>query len=292
MAHSHDHTQTRNEKRLLIALVLTGGFMLAEAVGGWLAGSLALMADAAHMFVDAAALALAWGAAHMAGRPADSRRSYGYQRFQVIAALINGVFLIGLVAWIVVEAADRIISPVAVDAPLMLGIAVLGLIVNLAVYAILHSGARNINMEGALLHVMGDLLGSVAAIIAAVLILLYDLRIADPLLSLLVAGLILRSAVALVRKAAHILMEGTPEGLDIDELKATLVREIPEVEDAHHLHVWLLTSEHPLLTIHIRVKDIRHAETLLPRIKDLLRREYGIGHSTIQIETEACADHS
>jgi cobalt-zinc-cadmium efflux system protein len=299
-AHSHDHdhghahgqdASADNERRVLWTLVLTAVLMVAEVVGGIAAGSLALLADAGHMLTDTASLTLAWAAFRIGRRPHDTRRSYGYHRFQVLAAFVNGVALIAVVGWIAIEATRRLLSPIAVEGGLLLVIASVGLLVNVASFALLHGGDReNLNMRGAALHVMGDLLGSIAAMIAGAVIYLTGWTPIDPLLSVLVALLILRSAWLLVRKSAHILLEGTPDWLDVDELKTELVAAIPAVQDVHHVHAWMLTSERPLLTMHARVRDDADRDQILRSIRGFLERDYGIGHATIQIEPAGCAD--
>jgi cobalt-zinc-cadmium efflux system protein len=292
--HGHAHGQDAsadNERRVLWTLVLTAVLMVAEVVGGIAAGSLALLADAGHMLTDTASLTLAWAAFRIGRRPHDARRSYGYHRFQVLAAFVNGVALIAVVGWIAIEATRRLLSPIAVEGGLLLVIASVGLLVNVASFALLHGGDReNLNMRGAALHVMGDLLGSIAAMIAGAVIYLTGWTPIDPLLSVLVALLILRSAWLLVRKSAHILLEGTPDWLDVDELKTELVAAIPAVQDVHHVHAWMLTSERPLLTMHARVRDDADRDQLLRAIRGFLERDYGIGHATIQIEPAGCAD--
>jgi len=298
--HTHDHThaagahreQNSDSRRLALALALTGGFAVVELVGGIAAGSLALIADAGHMVTDAMALALAWMAARMAARPADAKRSFGYHRFQIVAALVNGLTLIGIVGWIVVEAFERLLTPVDVTAGLMLVIAAIGLAVNLLVFFILHGGSReNLNLQGALLHVLGDLLGSVAAIIAGVVILGTGWMPIDPLLSLIVAALILRSAWSLVKRSAHILLEGTPEWLDVPGMRRELADSVPGVCDVHHVHVWSLTPARLMLTMHVTLEDDDGDPAAVIRvIKRRLHQEYGIDHSTIEIEYGDCAD--
>ena len=208
----HDHAHRRatadNQRNVFWAMVLTGGFMVAEAIGGVIAGSLALIADAGHMLTDAAALGLAWAAFRVGRWPQDARRTYGYHRFQVLAAFVNALALVAIVGWIAIEAVRRLFDPVEIMGGLMLAIAALGLLVNLCAFAILRRGDhQNLNVQGALLHVLGDLLGSIAAIVGALVILWTGWTPIDPLLSLLVAGLILRSAWRLLRKSAHILLE-------------------------------------------------------------------------------------
>jgi cobalt-zinc-cadmium efflux system protein len=289
--HDHDKGAADNERRVFLAMLLTGGFMVVEVAGGIAAGSLALLADAGHMLTDCAALALAWMAFRIGRRPQDARRSYGYHRFQVLAAFVNGIALIAIVGWIAIEAARRLLAPVEVLGGLMLVIAVLGLLVNLAAFWILHGGDReNLNIQGAALHVLGDLLGSVAAITAGLVIVWTGWTPIDPLLSLLVALLILRSAWLLVRKSGHILLEGTPDWLDVEQLSAELAAAVPEVENIHHVHCWMLTSERPLLTMHARLRAGADQYEVLLAIRRVLERDYGIGHATIQIEPARSAD--
>ncbi len=276
---------------MLWAFVLTAGFMGAEVAGGLISGSLALLADAAHMLTDAAALALAWLAFRIARRPADPRRSYGYDRGQVLAAFTNGAVLVAIVLWIFVEAVQRLMTPVPVEGGLMLGVATLGLVVNLAAFFILHGGdRRNLNLRGAAAHVLGDLLGSAAAILGALVILWTGWMPIDPILSILVGLLVLRSAWLVVRESVHILLEGTPAGIEPTELRAALLEDIPALVDVHHIHAWSLTPERPLLTLHARVGETADAQATLERIKQVLAQRYGIDHSTIQIERGDCGD--
>lgn len=286
-------TYADRRRRLLLALTVTGLFTVIEAAGGWLAGSLALLADAAHMLTDTAALGFAWVAAGVSGRGADERRSYGYHRVQVLAGLINGLVLVGIVAWIAVEALRRFAEPQPVAGALMLGVAAAGLVVNLWVFRTLHQGEHqhDLNIRGAVLHVLGDLFGSLGAIAAAVVILTTGWTPIDPVLSLAVCVLVLVSAGRLLREAVHILLEGTPGHVDIAEIKQRLQEEVTEVDSVHHVHVWSLTPEHPLLTLHADISDRRDSDAALRRIKQILKDRFNITHSTIQIETEGCADH-
>jgi cobalt-zinc-cadmium efflux system protein len=294
--HGHGHAHVHgagadNEKRVLWAFVLTAGFMGAEVAGGLISGSLALLADAAHMLTDAASLALAWIAFRIARRPADPRRSYGYDRGQVLAAFVNGAVLVAIVLWIFVEAVQRLRDPVPVEGGLMLVVAALGLVVNIAAFLILHGGdRRNLNLRGAAAHVLGDLLGSAAAILGALVILWTSWMPIDPILSMLVGLLVLRSAWLVVRESVHILLEGTPAGIDPKELRAALLADIPALEDVHHIHAWSLTPERPLLTLHAQVGESADAQAALKRIKQVLAQRYGIDHSTIQIERGDCGD--
>ncbi|CBV41904.1 cation diffusion facilitator family transporter [Halomonas elongata] len=297
MSHHHDHGahgSHDSQRRLGWAILLTGSFMVAELVGGVLSGSLALLADAGHMLTDAAALALALFAAWISRRPADTRRSYGYHRVQVLAAFVNGLTLIAIVVWIAIEAVRRLFAPVSVAGSTMLVIAGLGLVVNLVVFAILHMGDReNLNIRGAALHVLGDLLGSVAAIVAAVVILLTGWTPIDPLLSLLVAALILRSAWKLTRESGHILLEGTPEGLDVDRVKRELAEQLPAVRDVHHVHAWSLTPGRHLMSLHAILEEGADQERVLVDIKTMLSDSFAVEHATIQVESwRGCVDES
>lgn len=289
------HQAPAGERRMLWAMLLTGGFTVAEAVAGVLSGSLALLADAGHMLTDTAALAIAWLAARLSQRPPDRLRSYGYQRLQVIAALLNGVGFIAIVAWILVEALQRLRQPLEVLGAPMLVVAVLGLLVNLLVLALLHHGHahgdhHDLNLRAAMLHVIGDLLGSVAAIAAAGVILVTGWMPIDPLLSVLVALLILRSALAVVRQSLHILLEGTPEDFDRAALERALVRAVPGVTGLHHIHVWSLTPEQPLLTMHVDVAELGDYHRTLLAIRRVLSEDFAIHHATVQIEPGPCAD--
>jgi len=282
-----------NMKRVIVALALTGTFMVVEVIGGLVAGSLALLADAGHMLTDTMALALAAIAFHVAKRPADARRTFGYQRFQILAAFVNGLSLLVIVGWILFEAMRRFVAPVEVAGPTMLVVAAAGLLVNVIAFAVLHGGDQdNLNIRGAALHVAGDLLGSVAAIVAAVVIIYTGWMAIDPLLSIAVAFLILKSAWALVQQSAHVLLEGAPAWLDRDEMQRTIIERVPEVEGIHHVHVWGLTPQDLMLTMHVRVaREGPNPTAIVRRVKATLKEDYGIGHSTIEIETADCADH-
>ena len=289
--HDHDHTHGASGGILGVAFVLTALFMLVEFVGGLLASSFALMADAGHMLTDAAALALAWAAVRIASRPADAKRSFGYQRLRVLATFVNGCALLFIVAWIGVEAVQRLMNPVPVNANAILWIGALGLAVNLIVFAMLKRGdSHDMNISAATLHVLGDLLGSVAAIVAAVIILWTGWLPIDPLLSLLVSALIVRSAISLVRRSAHILMEGSPEWLDQGELRRTLEQRIPAIRDVHHVHTWSVGPHETLLTMHAQVNGAADQAVVLKDVKALLAEKFGITHTTIQIEVEECVD--
>lgn len=264
--------------------------MLLEAIGGAIAGSLALIADAGHMLTDTAALALAWLALRIAARPADHKRSFGYQRLRVIATLVNGLALFIIVGWITIEAVTRLVTPQPIDAWPMLWIAVLGGLANIVVFLILRPGSdHDMNMAAATLHVLSDLLGSAAAIVSAVVILWTGWLPVDPLLSLLVCGLLVRGAWGLVKRSTHILLNGSPEWLDVEELRRTLERAVPAIRDVHHVHCWLAGPNETLLTMHLLVSsDGDHAQ-ILRESKRVLASQFGITHATIQIESD-CLD--
>lgn len=292
MAHGQRHQHgASNERRVFWALIITAAFMLVEVAGGLISGSLALLADAGHMLTDAIALLFSWIAFRKGRAPADEKRSYGYHRLQIVAAFVNGLTLVLVVGWILIEAARRIAEPVAILGETMLAVAVAGLLVNLIAFWIIHGGDRdNLNLASAAAHVMGDILGSAATIVAAGLIIAFGWSIADPVLSILVAFLILKSSWSIIKKSMHILLEGTPDWLDVDELKNRLVAALPEVTDIHHVHAWSLTSERPMITLHASVSDENGANDTLLGIKRVLADDYGITHSTIQIECGACTD--
>jgi cobalt-zinc-cadmium efflux system protein len=297
-AHGHGHGQgggrdagKLNARSLGWAALLTGGFMVAEAVAGVLSGSLALIADAGHMLADAASLALAWLAIWMSRKPADQRRTYGSHRFQVLAAYSNGLTLFFIAIAVTWEAVSRLREPTQVLGGPMLVVAILGLAVNVVAFLVLHGAeSKDLNVKGAILHVVGDMLGSVAAMVAAVVILWTGWTPIDPLLSVLVALIILRSAWFLVRESGHILLEGAPDHLDIDQIRSDLETAIPGVESVHHVHAWSLTQDKPMLTLHARVVDPSDGEHITHAIRLRLLERYGVDHVTVQIEGARCVD--
>ncbi len=278
--------------RLLWALGVIVVFMVVEVVGGLISGSLALLADATHMLTDALALALAASAQFLARRPADARLHFGYRRAQVLAAFVNGVLLAILLFWIVFEAARRFMEPVEVESGLMLWVAVAGFIANVIAFFILHRPQeRDLNMRGAILHVIGDLLGSAAAIIAALVIGATGWVAIDPILSIAVAVLIGVSAVRLVRETGHILLEGAPPDIDREELKKGLIAAVPQIRDVHSIQITQITPEQPRLTLHAWVADAQEAASALAAAKAFLEANYDIHYSTVQIEIgDECPD--
>jgi cobalt-zinc-cadmium efflux system protein len=292
MAHAHEADES-NLRHVMIALVLTGTFMLVEIAGGIISGSLALLADAGHMLTDTMALALAAMAFHVAKRPPDGKLTFGYQRFQILAAFVNGLSLLAIVGWILFEAVSRLISPSDVLGGTMLVVASAGLVVNLICFAVLNSGDReNLNIRGAALHVAGDLLGSIAAIVAAIVIIYTGWMTIDPILSIAVAALILKSAWSLVKRSAHVLLEGAPEWLNVKSMQERIVAGVPAVGEIHHVHIWGLTPQQLMLTMHMSLADPAASQLQVIRdVKRFLKKEYGIGHCTIEVDIEGCADN-
>ncbi|MEK7266236.1 MAG: cation diffusion facilitator family transporter [Pseudomonadota bacterium] len=295
--HDHSfvgHAQHRADGgRLIAAFCVIFVFMIVEVIGGIISGSLALLADAAHMMTDAFALALAASAHWMSARPANRKLHFGYRRLQVLAAFVNGIALVALMSWIIYEAVRRSLSPIEVAWAPMLVIAALGLAANAIAFRLLHqAGEHNINIKGAMLHVASDLLGSIAAVIAAIVIWQTGWTRIDPILSIFVAVLIARSALKLLRETTHILLEGAPSHIDAEALATDLKSAIDEVEDIHSVKIWQLTPDQLRLTLHAKLRDGAAADEALLALKSKLEASYGIHDSTIQIEAGcACPDH-
>jgi cobalt-zinc-cadmium efflux system protein len=265
--------------------------MIAELAGGAISGSLALLADAGHMLTDFASLALAWYGFRLARRPADWRRTYGYDRFSILIAFANGLALFGIAAWIVVEAWHRLSEPGGILGGVMFWVALAGLAVNLITFRVLQGGNHdNLNMRAAALHVLGDLLGSVAALAAAIVIMATGWTPIDPILSVLVALIILRSAWAVIRDSGHILLEGTPSGIDSREIASDLTSAFPAIADVHHVHAWSITQERPMVTLHVRVAEACRPERIAADVKRRLQERFGISHSTVEVEFDGCSD--
>ncbi|HEX4049330.1 MAG TPA: cation diffusion facilitator family transporter [Steroidobacteraceae bacterium] len=287
--HRHNHAAAAGERRLLAALAILVSFTVVEAVGGYLANSIALLAEALHMLTDAAALILSIVAIRMSRRPADPQRTYGHRRHQPLAAFVNGQVLLLLTAGVVYEALRRLMHGSAVSGPLMLGVALIGGIANMAAFFAL-SGAQSLNERSARAHVLSDLLGSFMASVAAILILLRGWVIADPLLSLLVSVLIFRSAWSLVRESADVLLESVPSGFDMTSVEKELMGNVPGLQGVHHVHVWTMTGERPTVTLHVNVaQGVRHSEAL-SAIRLRLSERLNVEHVTIQIEEDGPCD--
>lgn len=281
--HAHGHARA-GESRLLLAFALTMITLIAEAAGGWYSGSLALLADAGHMLVDAFALLLAWAGAHFAQRPADDKRSFGYARLEVLAGYTNSLTQIGIGVWIIVEAVMRLSDPQPIKAGVMLVIALVGFAVNAVLLRLLGGHHdEDLNTAGARLHVLGDLLGSLGAVIAALLIRSFNWLPGDPLISMLVALLIVGSAWNLLRRSAHILLEGTPDGVDAAAVSAA-ARLGAGIRDVHHVHVWQLAGGRRLATLHVLLAEGADGQRSLASVQSILREQFHIVHATVQIE--------
>ncbi len=272
-------------RRLWIVLAVTTVFMVVEAAGGWVSGSLALLADAGHMLTDVGALSLSLLTAWIARRPADDRNTYGYLRWEILAALINGAALIVIAVWVVVEAVHRVGNPQPVRGGLLLVVAAAGLVANLVALAVLHGAHQhNLNTRGAYLHVLGDVLGSVAALVAGVVILRTGWMPIDPILSVLMALVILGGAWRLIRECTNVLLEAVPSGVSMTEVQGRML-EVDGVSAVHDLHVWTVTSGVVAMSGHAVVPDLEAHPGVLEEIRVQMGR-LGIGHVTIQLEVE------
>ena len=289
--HNHGHVHINNKKILLISFLIIGIFMIVEIIGGFVANSLALLSDGLHMFSDTISLGVALLAFIYAEKHATQSKTFGYKRFEILAALFNGItlFVIGVI--IIVEAIGRFFTPEDVKSTEMFIISLLGLIINIIVAALMFKGgdtSHNINMRGAFLHVMGDLLGSVGAIIAALLIWGFNFTIADPIASIIVSILIIKSSWGITKSSLNILMEGTPSDVNLSKVISTIIDE-PQVENVHDCHIWTISNEMNALSCHAVVADtmsIQEGEVLLNRLEHKLEH-LNIQHMTIQLETNA-----
>ncbi len=284
----HNHGQNASERRLWWSLTVLAVFTALEAVGGFWSHSIALLAEAAHMLADCGSLILAVLAIRVSRRPARPDRTYGHRRYQPLAAYTNGLLLLAITVGVVVEAARRLMSVPQVDGALMLGVACAGGVANLVAFVIL-SGGSSLNERGARAHVLSDLLGSLAAVAAAGIILFFHWYQADPLLSLAVSVLILRSGWQLTRDSAHVLLEGTPPGFDAAAVERELAG-LPNVKSVHHIHAWSLTGETPIVTLHADCDDAADRQVVLESVTGTLRRRFGVEHVTVQIEQGECID--
>jgi cobalt-zinc-cadmium efflux system protein len=290
-AHAHHtHTRTSSRRSLLIVLILTASYMLAEALGGWLTGSLALLADAGHMLTDVAALALALFAMWFSARPATPSKTFGYHRLEILAALINGVALVLISALIFYEAWQRWNAPPVINAKAMMIVAGGGLLVNLLCAWLLHGQHhQDLNLRGAWLHLMGDALGSVGALAGGALILGFGWNRADPLLSVVISLLIIWSAWHLIRESTNVLLEGTPAHINLRAVE-TVILETGGVEDVHDLHVWTITSGRDALSAHVVHQKAISTPALLKELRIKLHDRFGVDHLTIQMETAEYED--
>lgn len=288
--HPH-HSSSASSNVWLWPLLLISAFAIIEAVGGWLTGSLALLGDAGHMVSDAAALGLAWLGSWIARKPASQQHSFGLMRAEVIVALVNGLLMLLVITFIVLEAIERLQTPRPVLGGEVMLIALLGLAVNIIVALKLHGDQDSMNQRAALLHVLGDLLGSVAALLAGAVIYFTGWMPIDPILSLFISALILVSTIKLLREVLHVLMEGVPAHLDIAEVTQALST-VPQVRGIHSVHIWALSSQMTALSAHVALDDMQAWREVLTNLRQLLHERFDIDHVTLQPETAADAGES
>ncbi len=282
--HHHDHGYRAESRRALaIVLALTGAYTVCEIVGGWLTGSLALLADAGHMLGDSAALALALGAAWLAGRPATPERSFGYRRAEILAALVNGVALAVIAIWVFVEAVRRLDNPREILGGWMLAVALIGLVVNAVAAWILSRAGDNLNVRAALRHVFADLAGSVGVTVAAIVVITTGWERADPVAGMAIGVLILGSSWSIVRDSVSILLEATPAGIDADEVGRRMAA-MDGVAEVHDLHIWTITSGFPTLSAHVLVQRGDDCHLRRRELEQMLGQEFGLEHTTLQVE--------
>lgn len=299
MGHGHDHGMTaggRHRGRLLAVLLITGSVVAIQLVGALLSGSLALLADTGHMLTDVVGVAMALVATTVAQRPPTPRRTFGWQRVEVLAAAANALLLLGVAGYVLVEAVSRFRAPTPVDAPVMVVTATLGLAANAGSLALLARGQReSLNVRGAYLEVLGDLLGSVAVVAAGLVVWLTGFSRADAIASLLIAAFIVPRALALLRKTLHVLLQGAPEDVDLAEVRAHILA-VPGVVDVHDLHAWTVTSGAPVLSAHVVIDSAVRDESgcgfgLLDRLCRCLAEDFDVAHSTFQLEPVAHRGH-
>ncbi|MDX6588064.1 MAG: cobalt-zinc-cadmium efflux system protein [Solirubrobacterales bacterium] len=283
-AHGHDHSRGQTKRALGLTLVLTTAFLVAEVIGGLLTGSLALLADAGHMLSDSVSLGLALFAVWLAQRPATPQRTFGLNRAEILAALANGVTLVAISIWIFVEAIRRLDDPGEVLGGWMLAIAVMGLFVNGAAIAVLHrGGGSSLNVSAAMRHVIADFLGSIGVIVAALIIVITGWEYADPIVSLLIAVLILGSSWTILRDTTQILLEGAPPGIDVSEVGREMAS-VPGVVEVHDLHIWMITSGFPALAAHVLVAEDDDCHLKRLEVAEMLHSRFGIDHATLQMD--------
>lgn len=288
----HNHGFQKNRKALLIAIAVTGAIMVVEIVGGFLANSLALLSDAGHMLTDVSSLILSLIALQLAARPSSPTRTYGFYRMEILAALINGATLILISAFIFYEAYHRLKAAEAVDSLTMLGVAAIGLVANgIAAWAMLPSSKENLNIRGAYLHILGDLLSSVGVLLGGLLIYFTDWYWVDPVLSVGICIVILRGAVLLVKESVNILLEAVPKDVDLNDVQRAL-RTLPGVKDTHHVHLWTISSGIYALSAHLLIDNLMMSETgkIIQEVNRLLLRKFKISHTTLQLECENCQE--
>jgi cobalt-zinc-cadmium efflux system protein len=290
--HGHDHAQGASERRMWVVFGLTASFLVVEVVGGILTHSLALLSDAAHMFTDVMALAIAIAAMRLSRLPADRKRTFGYHRFEILAAAFNATLLFFVALYILYEAYQRWLSPPPIESLGMLAVAIVGLAVNLVGMRLLSSDAdSNLNVKGAYLEVWADALGSVGVIIAALIVYFTGWTRADPIVAVLIALWVMPRTWTLFKQSVNVLLEGVPEGMDLSVIDSRL-RSVPGVRDVHDLHIWAIGSGKASLTAHLILDEVQaDVQLVLNNANELLRRDFGLTHTTLQAELEHCDPH-
>ena len=288
VAHHHSHISmdtSQNQKKVMIAAILTASYMLVEIFGGLWVNSVALVADGVHMLTDAMALMVAWWGFHISKRPANDRMTFGYQRFQILTAFVNGFTLLLIVVAIIVMAVQRFIEPEAIMGKEMFIIAVIGLLNNLVVFWILHTGDQHsMNMRGATLHFLGDTLASIGVIIGAIVIYFTGWNVIDPILSVLIALIIGWGAYRLVKESAHILLEGVPAGYEVKSVAEDLEAQFDYIQGVHHIHIWAIAEDQVMMTLHAKTDSVHLNDQVLCEIKAYLLEKHKIHHVTLQLE--------
>jgi cobalt-zinc-cadmium efflux system protein len=297
--HGHGHGAATDGRRLTVALVITAVVLVSGAIGAWITGSLSLLADLGHQVTDVAALVTAVVAARLAQRPPSARRTFGLGRSEVLGAAVNALALLAVTVWVAVEAVERLLADTPPEVPgfALLIFGAIGLVGNLVSLAVLSGGSGSLNVRGAALHVLGDALGSVAVMVAAGVLLLTGWPYADVVASLVIVAILVPRTIALLSTTAHVLLEGTPPGMDVEEVRAALLA-VPGVREVHDLHVWVISDRTPAASAHLVVEDGTTPQcegtghsSVLDRAAAALRDRFGLEHSTLQIETPEHADH-
>lgn len=289
-SNAHNHAAGANSRMLAIALVLTTAFLIVELVGSFLFNSLALLSDAAHMFTDSAALAIALAAVKVGQRPADDKRTYGYRRFEILAAAFNALLLFAVAGYVLWEGVARFLEPTKVQSMGMLVVAGIGLIVNIIAMRLLAAGKdQSLNVKGAYLEVWADMLGSIGVIVGAVTIMMTGWQWVDPVVAIGIGLWVLPRTWSLLRDTTHILLEGVPRDLRLADIR-TAISSTPGIVSTHDLHVWSMTSDDVSASAHVQLEKGADAETVRVAVAGMLHKQFGIEHSTIQVEKEVCPD--
>ena len=290
----HVKVQSASKKALWATLVLTLFFTFVEMIGGLVSHSLALLSDSAHMASDVIALLFSMLALFMATRPPNRKYTFGYLRFEIVASFLNGIALIGISIGIFIEGIKRLVHPQPIDFKWMFSIAVTGLVVNIILTIVLHRSTKeeeNLNVKSALWHFIGDLLNSAGVIVSALLIYFTGMNFFDPLISIVIGGIIFYGGAKIIRASYLILMDTVPEGFDLEQIRTDMYQ-IEGIEDVHDMHLWNITSDHCSLTAHVFVKHSSEPMRVILAVNQMLEQKYGIRHTTIQTEDPAIHDHT